>query len=111
MEKTNTFPYNHGSGWSDITELQCLLILKKLIDSNFNRGMHSRLCKELATEINNRPPFSSLNAKVGNYKSVAGYNESSKNSRNTKILYEAYKNYSVKKLELVISKMKAKVKK
>jgi hypothetical protein len=39
---------------------------------------------------------------VGNYKSIAGINEPSNASQNTKEIYRKYKNFTVKKLEDLI---------
>ena len=104
--------YRDGRGWNDITELQCLLIMKKLVAEDFPRGMQIKLCKELDAElkkINNPLDYGSISAKVGNYKAVAGYNKPNHNSTNTRRLYDEYKDYSAKKLELVIIEMQKKI--
>ncbi len=105
--------YEYGSGWNDITELKCLLIMKKLVlikgtAEKFPRGPQADFCRELVIElkkIGNPLDYGSISAKVSNYKSAAGYNEQHKTSRNTKDLYEKYKKHTIKELELVIIKM------
>ncbi len=104
--------YRDGRGWNDITELQCLLIMKKLVAEGFPHGMQIKLCKELDAElkkINNPLDYGSISAKVSNYKSVAGFNNSSNYSSNTKRLYEKYKKHTIKELELVIIEMQKKI--
>ncbi|MCA8835448.1 MAG: hypothetical protein K8953_10230 [Proteobacteria bacterium] len=109
--------YEYGSGWNDITELQCLLIMKKLVlikgtAEKFPRGPQADFCRELVIElkkIGNPLEYGSISAKVSNYKSAAGYNEQHNISRNTKDLQEKYKDYSVKELELVIIEMQKKI--
>ncbi len=108
--------YEYGSGWNDITELQCLLIMKKLVfikgtAEKFPRGPQADLCRELLAKlkkIGNPLTYESLSAKVSNYKSVAGYNEEHKTSENTRRLHSEYEKYTIKELELVIIKMQKK---
>ncbi len=103
--------YEYGSGWNDITELQCLLIMKKLYDKNFYDTM-ADLCKELEGKCKKRKfplKYQSIRRKVSNYKSLAQINKESNHSSNTERLYEEYKNHSVKELELVIIEMQKKI--
>jgi hypothetical protein len=93
--------YRAGIYWNDLTELECLLILKKCEREGFPRGMHAELCRELAKR-KYTPDASSLIAKVGNYKSLAGLSNPSKWSTNSERLYKKYKNHSIAELRRVI---------
>ncbi len=104
--------YRDGRGWNDITELQCLLIMKKLVAEGFPHGMQIKLCKELDAElkkINNPLEWGSISAKVGNYKAVAKHNAPNHNSTNTRRLHDEYENHSVEELEIVIIEMQKKI--
>lgn len=92
--------YKDTSDWNDINELRCLLILKKLIDENFPRNRQMQLCREVANISN--LTSGSISAKVSNYKSLAGINNKSNVSNNSKIIYKKYKQYSISELEKVI---------
>ncbi len=102
--------YESGKGWSDLTELQCLRIMKILVNekgssAKFPYGRQADLCRELVAKlkkIGNPLTYESISAKVSNYKSVAGYNQQHNTSNNTKDLYFKYEKYSVEELERVI---------
>ena len=106
-------PYVPGSGWNDITELQCFLIMKKLVHAKgdaerFIWGMQKDLCVALAEEleaINSPLTRFTLTIKVSEYKGAAGYNEAEPKSRNTNRLYAQYENHSIQELERVINQM------
>ncbi|MCG3706240.1 hypothetical protein L5F43_07005 [Aliarcobacter butzleri] len=89
------------SGWNEKTELQAYKIFRILLDKKFPRGLQSKLCKELAQEIK-LLSSGNISAKVCNYKSVAGINNSSNSSSDTKKNYEKYKNLSIIELDLII---------
>ena len=95
--------YKDTSDWNDINELRCLLILKKLIDENFPRNRQMQLCREVSNLSN--LTTGSISAKVSNYKSLAGINNKSNFSNNSKIIYEKYKQYSISELEKVIAEL------
>jgi|694.fasta_scaffold79599_4 hypothetical protein len=92
--------YKDTSDWNNINELRCLLILKKLTDENFPRNRQMQLCREVANISN--LTSGSISAKVSNYKSLAGINNKSNVSNNSKIIYKKYKQYSISELEKVI---------
>ncbi len=96
--------YSTASNWTDLFELKCLLIFKKCETEGFPRGMASDLCKELA-KSKNAPPFNSLNAKVGNYRSLAGIAGDSNWSLASESFFKRYKNASIHELESVISRL------
>jgi len=83
--------YRKNSKWSDLNELRCLLAHKKLEESSFPRNMHTDLAKEISeiSEISgiNRK---SVNAKIGNYNSVAGITGHSNASSQTILIYKKY---------------------
>ena len=105
--------YKRGSGWSDITELQCLLIMKKLVRArgdaeNFPWFLQRDLCIALAEELMGAgSPLThhKLTIKVSEYKGAAGYNATVPQSRNTNRLYAEYENHSIQELERVINQM------
>ncbi len=115
--RPNTRNYRQGSGWNDITELQCFLIMKKLViikgtAEEFPRGPQADFCRKLVMElrkIGNSLTYGSISAKVSNYKSAGGYNEDHNISINTKNLHDEYENHSVEELERVIIKMQKEI--
>ena len=96
--------YKDNSYWNDINEMRCLLILKKLEAEGFPQGRQSELCKEMANIQNIGLSEGTINAKVGNYKSIAGQNNPSNHSINTERIYNEYKNTSIRELEKIIEK-------
>lgn len=95
--------YRHGSVWNDELELRCFLIFKQAEAVNFKRGVATELCRKLAK--NKSLDEGTLKAKVGNYKSLAGYTKPTNASTATKTYYERYKNYSVQQIEEVLKGM------
>ena len=93
--------YREDSGWNDLNEMRCFLILKKLKEEDFPRGMRSKLCKEISliNGVNLTP--GTIGQKVQNYeyidtkgkKGLKGY------SSNTKRIYQKYNNTSISVLE------------
>lgn len=96
--------YKVESDWNDLNELRCLVILKKIISEGFPRNRQIELCRELARNCN--LSVGSLSAKVSNYKSLAGINNNSNASNNSKIIFEKYNQYSLTELEKIIYDMK-----
>jgi len=92
--------YKDSSDWNDVNELRCLVILKKLTLENFPRKRQMELCKEVASKCN--LTSGSISAKVSNYKSLAGINNASNYSTNSKLIYEKYNKLSIIELEKLI---------
>ena len=99
---TDKSSYREDSHWNDLNEMRCLLILKKLEDEDFPQGRQSELCKQMANILNIGLSEGNINFKIGNYKSIAGWNDHSNYSTNTERIYEKYKNTSIKELESII---------
>lgn len=97
--------YRKGSKWNDLNELRCLLILKQLEAEKFKRNRQAQLCRELSQQSGLSE--GTIKAKVGNYKSVAGITNHSNASTNTISIYKKYGNYSVNKINSLISSGKA----
>lgn len=95
--------YREGSIWTDALELECFLIFKQAESHNFKHGLATELCRKLAK--NKNLDEGTLKAKVGNYKSLAGYTRPSNASTATKAFYERYKNYSVEQIERVLEEV------
>ena len=93
--------YRINSNWNDEMELRCLLIFKKLEEEGFPRNRQTELCNELSKHSG--MAFSTLNAKVGNYKSVARINKPANDSSNTKRIYDQYENLSSTEIYAVIT--------
>ena len=92
--------YRGGSNWNEDNEIRCLIIFKKLEAENFPRGKQMEYCRELAKIVNLDP--GNLSAKVCNYKSVAGVNNPSNYSTNTKRIYRKYGQLSVSELKALV---------
>jgi len=88
--------YRESSGWNERNEMKCLLLFKKLLEENFKRGLQEDYCRSLATKTQLK--LSSIKAKVGNYKSVAGITGRSHASKNTKEVFRLYGHLTVQKL-------------
>jgi hypothetical protein len=93
--------YRQSSEWNDKNELRCLVILKKLQEANFRRGMQIGLCREMARITNLSE--GNISAKVCNFKSVAGINRSSNASSNTVSIYRQYNGLSINELQQIIN--------
>ena len=94
--------YADGSNWTDKFELECLLIFRKCEAQAFPRGLQLTLCNELVRRSENPPSAQSLSAKVGNFKSLAGINNASNYSKNSKRIFDLYQKYSIEDLEATI---------
>ena len=91
-------PYR--SNWNDINELKCLLIFKQLQLEGFPRGFQKQLCEEMSKSTN--LDSTNISAKICNIKSIAGINNSSNYSQNTKRIYEKYNHLSIEELKIEI---------
>ena len=94
--------------WDDRTEVMCLLIYKILMEKNFQRGLRTKLCQEMAIK-KDTPSYNSINLKVGNYEylftnGARGMYGGAKNRRTINI-YMKFKDYSIKELKDVIKKL------
>ncbi len=94
--------YKRNSNWNEINEMKCLLIYKKLEDQRFSNVKQMEYCRDMAKEVSLKA--GSISAKVSNYKSVAGINNHSNASNNTKEIYKRYKNISIDDLINIINK-------
>ena len=92
--------YQAYSEWNEENEIRCLLIFKKLVAESFPRGRQMSYCRAMARETN--LSAENISAKVSNFKSVAGVNNPSNASSNTKRIYEAYGHLGISELENVI---------
>jgi len=92
--------YRESSGWNKRNEMQCLLIFKKLQKENFRRGIQIDYCRILAAQTQLK--ISSIKAKIGNYKSVAGVTGNSHASSNTKEVFRLYGHLNIQELTDVI---------
>jgi len=92
--------YRTNSQWNEKNELRCLVILKKLQTENFPRGKQMEYCRKMSsiTALDE----GNISAKVSNYKSVAGINNSSNASINTIELYQKYNSLSIQEIEELI---------
>jgi len=95
--------FRDDSNWNKKNELKAFLIFKKLEALGFPRGKQMVFCKKMEKETN--LDAGNISAKVSNYKSVAGINNSSNASKDTKENYSKYKDYSIEKLEELINKV------
>ncbi len=100
--------FRNGSGWSVENEIKCLILFKKLEAENFPRGKQSACSFKFCRASKLR--FSSITAKISNYKSEAGINRPSKSSSATKELYKKYGNLTIKELEDRLEKIVAEAK-
>ena len=95
--------YNESSEWDEKSEMECLVIFKKLEAEKFPGGKQMEYCQTLS--LNTNLDVGNISATVSNYKSVAGVNKHSNASENTKRLYQQYRNLSVTEIEAIIGKM------
>ena len=96
--------FKDSSNWNEKNEFKAFIIFKKLEALGFPRGKQMEFCREMEKETN--LDARNISAKVGNYKSVAGINNNSNASSDTKENYSKYKNYSIEELEKKIKKDK-----
>lgn len=96
-------PYRANSLWNDKTELMAFLIFKKLKSDNSPYGKCAEYCRKMAKETGLK--VGSISAKVSNYKSVAGINNKSNASKNTRLLFSEYNHLTAKELSRMIDGM------
>ena len=95
--------FKNDSNWNEKNELKAFLIFKRLQVIDFERGKQMEFCRQMEQETN--LDAGNMSAKVSNYKSVAGINNSSNASNNTKESYLKYKDYTIKELEDITNKL------
>ncbi len=95
--------FRNESNWNEKNELKAFLIFKRLQAVNFPRGKQMELCRQMEQETSLEA--GNISAKVSNYKSVAGINNGSNASNDTKQSYLKYKDLSIKELEDIINKV------
>ena len=92
--------------WTDREELMCLVIYKKLMKNDFEKGLKSTLCHEMASKPNT-PTFGSITCKVGNYTYL--FTNGAKGLKNcsedNKRIYNEFKDCSIKEVEDKIKKL------
>ena len=92
--------------WTDREELMCLVIYKKLMKNDFEKGLKSTLCYEMASKPNT-PTFDSIILKIGNYKYLFtnGAKGLKNCSKGNKRIYNEFKDCSIKEIEDEIKKL------
>ncbi|HQT05093.1 MAG TPA: hypothetical protein PLU46_08920 [Thiotrichales bacterium] len=78
--------------------------MKKAEEKGFPRGLVTELCRQLAQEEN--IDEGTLKAKVGNYKSLAGYTKITNASSATRHFFNKYGDLSAVSIEAIIRDMK-----
>jgi len=94
--------YNPGSKWNDQSELKCLYIFKLLEEEGFPRGKQLKMCVDISEETG--LSAGNLSAKVSNFKSVAGVNNPSNASENTRSIFAEYGHLSSSELKKEIAR-------
>ena len=94
--------YNPSSNWNDLAELKCLYIFKVLQEEGFPYGKQRKMCIDITDETG--LSVGNLSAKVSNFKSVAGENNESNASVNTRAIYAEYGQLASKDLKKVIER-------
>lgn len=82
------FNFKIDSGWSIRLELECFVIYKQLHASGFEYGLQADLCKKLAQSSGLK--YSTVNAKVGNFKSEFNYIDKTNSSNATKYIAKKF---------------------
>ncbi|MCL9783632.1 hypothetical protein M9194_19595 [Vibrio sp. S4M6] len=95
--------YRTTSLWNDLNELRCLEAFKMLESEGFPRGKQS----DYAREISRKSGLSvgNVSAKICNYKSVAGINNDSHASSNTKEFFAKYHRHTAKDITNLIKSL------
>ncbi|MGF1841652.1 hypothetical protein L4C39_00385 [Vibrio clamense] len=95
--------YRDTSLWNDLNELRCLAAFKRLESEGFPRGKQSEYAREISRksglEVGN------ISAKICNYKSVAGINNESHASANTRGFYIKYQSYSLGEIQELVKSL------
>ncbi|MDY0340542.1 MAG: hypothetical protein RBS17_04955 [Coriobacteriia bacterium] len=80
--------FRSGSLWSERNELRCLALMKKLHEEGSPAGRQAEYSRALAASTG--LSVRSVNAKIGNFKSLAGLIGPSNWSQNSKAAWEKY---------------------
>ncbi len=89
--------------WNEATDIQCLIIFKRLFVEDFPRGRQIEYCRELSSQVGINADR--LSGRVSDYKSAAGLNQSSDASVNTIRLYKKHRHTSIRELERMLSRL------
>ncbi|OEA94471.1 hypothetical protein BBN03_01275 [Vibrio parahaemolyticus] len=95
--------YRDTSLWNDLNELRCLEAFKKLESEGFPRGKQSEYAREIS--LKSGLEVGNISAKICNYKSVAGINNESHASVNTRDFYNKYKSYSISEIHDLVKSL------
>ncbi|MGY5693205.1 hypothetical protein ACXHQ2_23210, partial [Vibrio chemaguriensis] len=95
--------YRDTSLWNDLNELRCLEAFKKLESEGFPRGKQSEYAREIS--LKSGLEVGNISAKICNYKSVAGINNESHASINTRDFYNKYKSYSISEIHDLVKSL------
>lgn len=92
--------FQQGSLWSEQNEIRCLATMKKLQEEGFPRGAQAQRSRELAaaTGLSVR----SINAKIGNFKSLAGLIGPSNWSQNSEAVWKKYGHLSAEEVQALV---------
>ncbi len=89
--------YRKGSLWSDENEIRCLALMKSLQEEGFPLGKQAEYSREFADASGLR--WQSINAKIGNFKSLAGLSGDSHWSTNSERVWNQYGHLSAAELD------------
>lgn len=89
--------FQQGSLWSERNEIRCLAVMKRLEAEGFPRGRQAQYSRELAAAAG--LPVRSVNAKVGNFKSLAGLIGPSNWSQNSEAIWKRYGHLSASEVQ------------
>lgn len=92
--------YQEGSLWSEENEIRCLALMKRLQEEGFPRGRQSQYGRELAAASG--LSFPSINAKIGNFKSLAGVIGPSNWSDNSEAIWKKYGHLSAVEISALV---------
>lgn len=92
--------FQQGSLWSEQNEIRCLAAMKMLQEEAFPRGAQAWRSRELAaaTGLSVR----SINAKIGNFKSLAGLIGPSNWSQNSEAVWKRYGHLSAADVQALV---------
>lgn len=93
----------NGSERNEGMDIQCLIIFKRLYVEDFPRGRQIEYCRKLSQDT--KIEADRLSARVSDFKSAAGLNQSSHASMNTVRLYKKYRHTSIRELERMLSRL------
>lgn len=92
--------FQKGSLWSEQNEIRCLAAMKKLQDEGFPRGRQAQYSREIAASTG--LSVRSVNAKVGNFKSLAGLIGPSNWSQNSALIWERCGHLSTAEVQTLV---------